>query len=140
MFELSGQIQNLAIDIKTNKAVLTLTINEKSGVRDCFDKLHDCEKITVKIDKYREKRSVNANAYAWTLIGKMADVLRAGKDEVYLRMLKRYGQSEIISVLSSIPLSGFIKYYEEVGESTLNGKTFKHYKVFKGAANLIPTR
>lgn len=134
MFELSGQIQNLAIDIKTNKAVLTLTINEKSGVRDCFDKLHDCEKIAVKIDRYRVKRSLIANNYAWKLITEIGNVLRTSKEDVYLKMLKRYGQSEIISVRSHVPIADYFKYCEEVGESTLNGKEFKHYKVFKGSS------
>jgi hypothetical protein len=27
-----------------------------------------------------------------------------------------------------------VKYFEEAGESTLNGKLFKHYKVFKGSS------
>ena len=49
-------------------------------------------------------------------------------------MLKRYGQSEIISALAHIPISGYVKYYEEAGESTLNGKLFKHYKVYKGSS------
>jgi hypothetical protein len=53
---------------------------------------------------------------------------------MYLEMLKRYGQSEMISVLSHIDIGGFIKYYEEAGESYLNGKLFKHYKVYKGSS------
>ena len=134
MYELTGNIQNLAIDIKTQKAVLTVVINEKNDVCKCFDELRDAEKIAVKIDKYRVKRSLNANAYAWLLIGKIADDRRLSKEEVYLRMLKHYGQSEVISVLSCIPLQGLIKYYEEIGESNLNGKDFKHYRVFKGSS------
>ena len=134
MFELSGKIQSLTIDFKTGKPILTLIINEKNDAGVCFDKLHDAEKIAVKIDKYREKRSLNANNYAWKLITEIADDRRASKDEIYLLMLKRYGQSEIISVLAHIPLAGLIKYYEEIGESTLNGKLFKHYKVYKGSS------
>jgi hypothetical protein len=49
-------------------------------------------------------------------------------------MLKRYGQSEIISVLAHIPIGEYVKYCEEAGESTLNGKLFKHYKVYKGSS------
>jgi len=134
MYEFTGNIQNLAIDFKTGKAVLTLVINEKNDAGKCFDELHGIEKIAVKIDKYRVKRSLNANAYAWLLIGKIADIHRASKEEIYLYMLKHYGQSEIISVLSHIPLAGLVKYYEEVGESNLNGKDFKHYKIFKGSS------
>ena len=86
------------------------------------------------IKPHRESRSLTANAYCWALIGKIADSLRAGKDEVYLRMLKRYGQSSIISVLSGINLEGIIKYYEEIGKGTVNGKEFTHYRVYKGSS------
>lgn len=134
MYELTGQLQNLAIDFKTGKAIMTLVINEKHDATACFDKLHDAEKVAIKLDKYRNKRSLNSNSYCWKLIGEIADNLRASKEEIYLKMLKQYGQSEIISVLSHIPITGFVKYFEEVGESKLNGKTFKHYKVFKGSS------
>lgn len=88
-----------------------------------------------QIEEYKEKRSLNANNYAWLLIGKIADRMRMSKEEVYLRMLKDYGQSEIVSVLSSIDVSGFFKYYEKFGESSLNGKEFTHYKIFKGTSD-----
>ena len=49
-------------------------------------------------------------------------------------MLTRYGQSEIISALAHIQIGKYVKYCEEAGESTLNGKLFKHYKVYKGSS------
>jgi hypothetical protein len=49
-------------------------------------------------------------------------------------MLKRYGQSELVSVLSNINVGGYFKYYEVAGTSMLNGKEFTHYKVFKGSS------
>lgn len=99
-----------------------------------YDELHEAEKLSIKIDRHREKRSLNANNYAWKLLTEIANVLRTSKDEVYLEMLKRYGQSEIISVLAHIPIGEYVKYCEEAGESTLNGKLFKHYKVYKGSS------
>jgi len=87
-----------------------------------------------EVKEHREKRSRNANAYAWVLIGKIADVLRASKEEVYFNMLKRYGQCEVVSVSSAINVAGYFKYYEEMGKSKLNGKEFTHYKVFKGSS------
>ena len=45
-----------------------------------------------EIKPYHKKRSLNANAYAWMLIGKIADVVRNSKEEVYIEMLKKYGQ------------------------------------------------
>lgn len=87
-----------------------------------------------EIKEHREKRSLTANAYAWALIGKIADVLRTSKDEVYLLMLKRYGQSEVVSVLSFIDVSGYFKYYEKIGSGTVQGKEFTHYKIYKGSS------
>lgn len=93
----------------------------------------DKEKV-FEVKEHKEKRSLNSNSYAWVLIGKMADVLRVDKESIYLLMLKRYGQSEIVSVLSNINVNGYFKYYEVAGTSTLNGKDFTHYKVFKGSS------
>lgn len=87
-----------------------------------------------EVKEYHKKRSLNANAYAWALIGKIADVLRNSKDEIYLEMLKKYGQSEIVSVLSDINVTGYFKYFEEIATVRLQGKNFTHYKVFKGTS------
>ena len=87
-----------------------------------------------EVKQHREKRSLNANAYAWVLIGKIADVVRASKNDVYLEMLKRYGQSELVSVVSDVDVSGYFKYFEAVAETTLNGQQFTHYRVYKGSS------
>lgn len=87
-----------------------------------------------EIKEHKEKRSLNANAYLWVLVGKIADRLRASKDEVYLKCLKLYGQSEIVSVLSDIDVRGYFKYFEEIGKGHVNGREFTHYKVFKGSS------
>ena len=49
-------------------------------------------------------------------------------------MLKKYGQSEIVSVLSDINVTGYFKYFEEIATVRLQGKNFTHYKVFKGSS------
>ena len=87
-----------------------------------------------EIKAYHKKRSLNANAYAWTLIGKIADVVRNSKEEVYIEMLKKYGQSEIVSVLSDIDVTEYFKYFEQIATVKLQGKNFTHYKVFKGTS------
>lgn len=87
-----------------------------------------------EIKEHREKRSLNANAYAWTLIGKIADNMRKSKEEVYLGMLRDYGQSEIISVRSDININGYFKYFEKFGTGQVNGRDFTHYKIYKGSS------
>lgn len=131
--KLTGQIDDVTVSL-TGKPKLTLVINEKSDLLCGYDDLKDFEKLSIEIKPYREKRSLNANAYAWKLIGEIADIVRSSKDEVYLEMLRKYGQSELISVLSHIPIEQYVKYCDEVGESKLNGKMFKHYRVYKGSS------
>lgn len=90
--------------------------------------------ITADFKIFREKRSLNANALCWKLCTEIANIARADKDSIYLEMLKRYGQSEIVSVVSDIKVNGYFKYFEELGTGFVNGKEFTHYKVFKGSS------
>lgn len=88
-----------------------------------------------EIKEYKPKRSLDANAYMWVLVSRIADVLRANKDEIYLEMLKRYGQRQMVSVRSDVDVRGYFKYFEEVATSTLNGKPFTHYYVYRGSSD-----
>lgn len=87
-----------------------------------------------EIKEYRQRRSLNQNAYAWELIGQIADNMRMSKEDIYLHMLQHYGQSQIITVRSDINVDGYFKYYEEAGAGQVNGKDFTHYKVYKGSS------
>lgn len=87
-----------------------------------------------EIKEWHAKRSLNANAFAWSLIGKIADCLRSSKDEVYLMELRKYGQSEMISVVKGIDVRGYFKYFDEIGTGHVQGKEFMHYRVYKGSS------
>ena len=89
-----------------------------------------------EIKEYKKKRSLNANNYFWELTTELANALRTDKEEMYFRLLQRYGQSEMVSVVADIDVKPYFKYYAEAGESILNGKTFKHYKVYKGSSEM----
>jgi hypothetical protein len=130
----TGRIAGASIDFSSGKSILTLEVNEKNDFKLLVDEMRDKDKLSIEVKPYRKKRSLDSNAYAWLLIGQIADILRAGKDEIYLMLLKRYGQSELISVLSHVPIGNYVKYYEEAGKSNLNGKDFTHYRVYKGSS------
>jgi hypothetical protein len=87
-----------------------------------------------EIIKQRKKRSNDANALCWAVCTEIANVLRSDKDSIYVDMLRKYGQSDIVSVLSAINVKGYFKYYDEFGKGTVNGKEFTHYKVYKGSS------
>lgn len=92
------------------------------------------ENTIFEIKEYKEKRSLSQNAYAWKLITELGNVMRKSKEEVYLEMLKDYGQSTIVSLVSEVDVSKYFKYYELIGSSSLNEKVFNHYKLFKGSS------
>lgn len=93
----------------------------------------DREKI-FEIKEYKQKRSLNANAYAWKLITEIGNIMNLSKEEVYLKMLENYGQSEMISIVSDVDITGYFKYYKLAGNSELNGKVFNHYIIYKGTS------
>ena len=92
------------------------------------------DKSEFEIKKHHKKRSLNSNSYCWALIGQIADVLRASKEEIYLQMLEDYGQSLLIPVTAGEKPDGFFKYSKYVTTSEINGKEADWYKVFKGSS------
>ena len=55
-------------------------------VRKHKDKLYNLE-----VKEYRKKRSLDANAYAWVLIHKLAEAMRLTPEEVYLQEILSVG-------------------------------------------------
>ena len=135
MADLTGKITNFSLDYKTQKAVLTLELNERNKATKMYDSLNQVEKLSIEIDKYRDKRSLEANSYAWVLIGKIADVVGASKDEIYLEMLKKYGQT-IVSKIPNKHIDQFKrneKYWEE-HESLDAEEKAQYFRVWVGSS------
>jgi hypothetical protein len=57
-------------------------------VRKHKDKLYNLE-----VKEYRKKRSLDANAYAWVLIHKLAEAMRLTPEEVYLQEILNVGNN-----------------------------------------------
>lgn len=87
-----------------------------------------------EIKEKKNKRSLNANAYAWVLITQIAEKINSSKEEVYLDMLRNYGQVLLVPLTSSMNPSGYFKYYEFLEKGKLNGKECDWYKVYKGSS------
>lgn len=69
---------------------LCLKVNETAPAREFVlkkqNKLYDC-----KIKQHRDKRSLDANAYCWVLLDKLADAIRSTKEEIYLQKVREIG-------------------------------------------------
>ena len=94
--------------------------------------------ISAEIKKWRDKRSKDSNSYAWLLIGKIAERLSPplSKEEVYLMMLKRYGQGGQVSVRTDRlhDIERELDYHEIIGTGEVNGKAFTHIHMWVGSS------
>lgn len=74
--------------IQTNKARMVL------------DEIADGKLYDVTIKEHRERRSLDANAYAWVLLDKLAEKLQLAKTELYRSYIREIGgNSETVCVL-----------------------------------------
>lgn len=105
--------------------------DSKSIIQWLWDQ--DKEKI-FEIKELKKHRTLSQNSYVWKLINEIANKVNKSKDEVYLEMLKSYGQSEVVSMKSNINPNGYFKYFEEIGTGYVNGNEFTHYRIFKGSS------
>lgn len=111
---------------------------EQSNMEALNELLSDEKVKTCKIGHKKKRRSLNANSYAWVLITEIANKLRASKEEIYFQMLKRYSQSSVVSIVDeAVPVfMKSVKYAEEFGKGTINGKEFTHIKVYMGSSEM----
>lgn len=89
-----------------------------------------------EIRERKNKRSLTQNAYYWELEKQLAAALRVQNNEMHFMLLRKYGVFEVISVLSSISLDGYFKYFEKIGKGHVDGKEFTHYKIYKGSSQM----
>ena len=54
-----------------------------------------------ELKEYKPKRSIDSNAYAWVLLGKLQDKLHIPKEEIYRDLIKNIGSFEIVPVKKS---------------------------------------
>lgn len=69
-------------------------------VASYIDSLDENKQYTLIIQEKKKKRSLNANAYAWVLLDKLAAVLHIGKTELYRSYIKEIGgNSDVVCVI-----------------------------------------
>lgn len=84
---MKGRLLDLSVGLN-RKQRLTLEID--SDFRSEFDNLHEID-LDIEIKKHRKRRSLDANAYAWVLIDKIAQAVRVDKKQVYREAIRNIG-------------------------------------------------
>ncbi len=124
--ECKGRFKNILKDNLSGRWRIEFETNE--DVKAEIDEIKDKD-LTITAKIFRRKRSLNANAYAWVLMQKLADKYKMDKWSVYLSSLINYsGQYAYIIVRPcavetfkrewrTVVDLGHIKVYDENGNA-----------------------
>lgn len=140
--DLTGQIIQVSRDWLSGKLHILLSVDGEPAEE--INTLMTCEKLSVRLKKWRQKRSLDANGYLWALCTEIANHpdIKSSKDEVYENMLQKYGylykddEGYIsITVKAAVDMNkidGHWKFYKS------NGK-FSSYMKIKGSSDYDTT-
>jgi hypothetical protein len=91
MYELSGKLAYNVSFTANGNPIISIELNERVPALQMVDELHNADKLSIKIGKFKQKRSLDANAYAWVMISKLAEKLKIPKTDVYRQAIKEIG-------------------------------------------------
>ena len=133
--EFTGKLQSVSKDWKTGQWNITFTMNEASAINE-VNNIQSCEKLSIKAVKHRNKRSLDANAYCWVILQKIAEVLHQDKWNVYLEMLGKYGVFTHIIVKPNVvdKVKEEWRTVKELGEVSVNGMTGIQLQCYFGSS------
>lgn len=93
---ITGRLVSINRDYSMQKDKLTIVVNETLNadqMQEYFEKPLD-----IKIDVARKKRGLNANGYAWALLGELQEKLKIPKEEIYKEYVRRCGPFEVVPI------------------------------------------
>lgn len=130
---------NKSFDMQ-NRPLITLRVADRTFLNNEF---LDGRELDLSLKEFKPKRSLNANAYMWALIGKIAEVLRISQNDVYHKVLCDYGTydkddgvTKVISILADVKLDGWLWIHTKpIKTVDLEGKKFTHYALIKGSSD-----
>ena len=117
---------------------LSINIDQKDG-QALLDEIKPETKYTAEIVKYREKRSLNANAYFHLLVHKIAEKMNIGDDEEKIRLVLEYGAiakdnfGNIIGfkLPEHVDVRAYYKYAKVYGFEKVKGILWTQYIAYK---------
>lgn len=92
----TGIITDLNIDFNTSKPKITILLDTNN--KELVEELKNDGKLNIELKKYRKKRSLDSNAYAWVLLGELQNVLNIPKEEIYRDLIRNIGSYEVVPV------------------------------------------
>lgn len=110
-------------------AYLMLRCDRQDAIKVC-EMMKAGKKYKAEVKEYRKKRSLDANAYFWSLAGKVAAQLNITKEEVYRALIPDVGDNYEVLPVREEAVDKWIEAWEGkglgwvcqvMGKSKLNG-------------------
>jgi len=83
--------------------------------RQALEGLREGKTYDVEIKEHRERRSLDSNAYAWVLIGKLSEAVNLPPDEIYRHYIRDIGGNYDVVCVRSEAAETFRKAWEANG-------------------------
>lgn len=134
--DFTGKLIDAGRNWQTGKMRLTFEIDEAPPA-EALNNIASCEKLHIKADKYHEKRSLDANAYCWVLLQKLAEAVGSDKWAMYLHCLQRYSRAFTHVIVKEAAVERMKELYRtcvDLGEVTVNGQTGHQLQVYYGSS------
>lgn len=134
--EATGRLTEVSRDWQNGKLRLTFEINE--DIPNAVNEINGVDKLAIKADKYREKRSLDSNAYAWLLMQKIAEAVHSDKWSIYLQCLQRYSRAFTHVIVKENAVERMKELWRtcvDLGEVTVNGQTGHQLQVYYGSSS-----
>lgn len=85
-------------DYEEVRVVIPFTRADMDSVSDLIESVNNLssgDEVTLKIAKYRKKKSLDANAYCWVLIKELAKKLQITYPDCYRQLIREGGEYEL---------------------------------------------
>ena len=113
-----GKLKGLARDFDGSQII---SVAVQSDFRESFDELKD-KPVTVEIKRFRARRSLEANRYAWVLINAIAEKLQEKEPkhgwtprEVYRNAIREVPAACTVACIPSDQMEQYVKDWESLG-------------------------
>lgn len=133
--ETTGRFVAFMQDFRTGEVIVQFACER--SVLPQLDEIAKVDKLSITAKKHREKRSLDANAYAWVLMQKIAEAVDSDKWSVYLRCLQDYSREFTHVIVKENAVERMKELYRtcvDLGEVTVNGQTGHQLQVFFGSS------
>lgn len=105
-----------------NEGAYTVTFYTKQSPYNLYEKLKNNKEIKVEAKKKSNGRSLDANAYMWTLLGKLQDELKISKEDIYRDLIRNIGEYEVLPVKNEA-VEKFCEAWSKKGIGWITEKT-----------------